>query len=89
MSRDWGNEAHQAGIRRLDLCEAWQYYNEGGQDDGELPPDTPDPSCAPFCGCETCVVREVLDAAWPIMVEAMRSGDFDEPPEPTKLTRVQ
>lgn len=39
----------------------------------------------PYCGCETCIVREVLDAAWPILEEAalaerlekldLRSGD--------------
>lgn len=23
--------------------------------------------CAPFCGCTTCLVREVLDAAWPAL----------------------
>lgn len=26
------------------------------------------PACGPWCGCETCVVREVLDAAWPVIV---------------------
>ena len=24
------------------------------------------PASAPFCGCQTCEVREVLYAAWPI-----------------------
>ncbi len=27
--------------------------------------DIPSPASAPFCGCETCVVREVLAGAWP------------------------
>lgn len=26
----------------------------------------------PFCGCDTCYVREVLDAAWPHLIEAAR-----------------
>jgi hypothetical protein len=23
----------------------------------------------PFCGCTTCIVREILDAAWPYLYE--------------------
>ena len=23
----------------------------------------------PFCGCDTCVVREIIDAAWPFLKE--------------------
>lgn len=26
----------------------------------------------PFCGCDTCEVREILDAAWPHLLEAAR-----------------
>ena len=28
-----------------------------------------DDLAGPFCGCGTCVVREVLDAAWPYIYE--------------------
>ncbi len=28
-------------------------------------------------GCHTCYAREVLDAAVPILIEAIRSGEFD------------
>lgn len=28
-------------------------------------------------GCDTCYVREVLEAAVPILLEAIRSGEFD------------
>jgi hypothetical protein len=27
--------------------------------------EVPSPAVGPFCGCETCVVREVLAGAWP------------------------
>lgn len=30
------------------------------------------PPLAPFCGCFTCMVREVLDAAYPYLREAAR-----------------
>jgi hypothetical protein len=26
----------------------------------------------PYCGCDTCIVREVLSAAWPHMLELAR-----------------
>lgn len=71
---DWGYKAHQAGMERLDLCDAWSYHNaemDGGEVTGEPPPTEPDPSCGPYDGCQTCVVREVLDAAWPIIEEAV------------------
>lgn len=28
-------------------------------------------------GCDTCTVREVLDAAIPILLDAIRSGEFE------------
>jgi hypothetical protein len=80
MGKDWGVEAHKAAEDRLDLCQAWLYFHENEDGYEEQEPAQPDPSSAPFCGCETCVVREVLDAAWPIIEAAIRSGDFDEPP---------
>lgn len=43
--------------------------------DGEedlLEADDPRAPCAPFCGCDTCIVREVLDAAWPHLMEVAR-----------------
>ncbi len=29
------------------------------------------PAWGPYCGCDTCVVREVLYAAWPIVVRSV------------------
>jgi hypothetical protein len=36
------------------------------------------PACAPFCGCDTCIVREVLWAAWEILEEAHRIAHEEE-----------
>lgn len=75
MSRDWGAQAQQAAEERVNLCNEWlEWYEEGG---GEAPrPELPDPSVAPYCGCQTCLIRESLDASWPIIEAGVRSGDF-------------
>ena len=74
MSRDWGLEAHAAAEAHLDLVQQWMDY----YDDGETPGGRPaqdDPAAGPFCGCETCIIREVLYAAWPIIEEATLAGE--------------
>lgn len=60
--RDWGLEAHQAAEAHLGLLWAM----ENGEGDG------PEETAGPWCGCETCVIREVLHAAWPYMIEAAK-----------------
>jgi len=77
--RDYGMEAQAAAEKHLNDCMAWLDYQES---DGvaeaygvSTTPGIPeglvvDPASAPFDGCDTCVVREVLFAAWPIMVES-------------------
>lgn len=72
---DWGLLAQEAAENHLYACDEWFDYEEG---DGERPAGEP-PSCAPYCGCLTCIIREVLSATWPILEEAVRSGDFDPP----------
>lgn len=48
--------AHKAGLERLEECAA------------VLLDDAPGENLeAPFCGCETCVVREILSAAYPFL----------------------
>lgn len=76
--RDWGLEAHDAAINHLDQCDAWLAYFDN--EDEEERPAGQDPASAPYCGCQTCLVREVLYAAWPIIEEGVRSGDFDPCP---------
>lgn len=77
-SKDWGVEAQRVAEAHLELLDQWMDYydNEHDPDAGVPRPDQPDPSSAPFDGCGTCVVRETLHAAWPVIEEAVRSGDF-------------
>lgn len=42
--------------------------------------DEPCECFAPFCGCDTCVVREVIDAAWPYLYRLAHHPDT-VPPE--------
>lgn len=64
---DYGALAQKAAEEHLTAC--WEAYwaEEECESLDELPES---PACAPFCGCETCVVREVLYAAWPIIEQA-------------------
>jgi hypothetical protein len=74
--KDWGYEAQQAAEAHLAVCAEWMDYYEEGEN--AEPPEGEDPSCAPYDGCDTCLVREVLHAAWPIIEKAVRSGDLDD-----------
>ena len=72
-ARDFGAEAQQAAERRLAYCNLvlWDYGE--GDEEGEPPPPGPgeEPAGA-YCGCDTCTVREILDAAWAPILEAVR-----------------
>jgi hypothetical protein len=56
--------AQKAGERRLAIGMA-TVYDEVEALGGLEPPADAGELCGPFCGCDTCIVREVLDAAWP------------------------
>lgn len=75
-SRDYGVEAQVAAEAHIVACWAWlnQEQDEAGD------PDAVDPASAPFDGCQTCEVREILYAAWPILVEGVANGELTEPP---------
>ena len=60
--------AQQAAEDRL--MEAWEFINE--ESDGA----TLD---AAFCGCETCVVREAITAAWPFLYQLAHHPDTQAP----------
>lgn len=75
-SVDWGWRAQQVAEAHLDTCNEWLSFYEEGEPEGQRPAGE-DPSIAPYCGCDTCIVREVLSAAWPVIEEGVRSGDFD------------
>jgi hypothetical protein len=68
--------AHRAAVAHLEACLAHldqQAEVDAGYLEAELLGE--DPSSAPFDGCEDCLVREVLHAAWPhLLAEARPSG---------------
>lgn len=71
LSKDWGLEAQRAAEARLAVL--WEILDEPDPETYEaLELHLDPPMEAPFCGCETCVVRETLTAAWPIIMEAAK-----------------
>lgn len=62
MKEDWGHVAHQQAQTHLNEC--FDALDEADFGDGEAGwPVT----AGPFCGCVTCIVREVLHVAFPIL----------------------
>lgn len=69
----WARQLQDAATAHLEACAEAEWLQEEAGDDFEI--DTP--AAAPFCGCTTCVVREVLVGAWPVierMVTAATTG---------------
>lgn len=56
---DHGHEAQKAAEAHLELLDEC-LFRENDQEE----PEWPD-SAGPYCGCQTCIVREVLWAGWP------------------------
>lgn len=52
------------------LMEGWQFVHDES-DGGTL--------TGPFCGCDTCVVREVITSAWPYLYELAHHPDTERP----------
>lgn len=69
-TRDYGYEAQQAAEKHLAAIQAAEEAAEELGDDLVNWPDTAGPWCG---GCDTCMVRETLFAAWPILLEAARA----------------
>ena len=58
---DWGVLAQKAAEKHLAACMEAMFAMDEGEEEVESP------ASATFCGCDTCIVREVLYAAWPIL----------------------
>ena len=52
------------------LFEAWEFEND--ENDGST-------LSGLFCGCETCVIRETLHAAWPYLYRLAHHPDTEVP----------
>lgn len=60
-------DAQAAGESRLvDVNERWSREMDGDDTAWD------DYVGVPYCGCETCLVREILSAAWPALSRAAR-----------------
>lgn len=58
--------AQRAAEIRLAAASDMLFHDEEGEPDGLDHPEWDEVS-APYCGCDTCIVREVIDAAWPYL----------------------
>jgi hypothetical protein len=69
VSTDFENEPgpdiQAAAERHLELVWAAHYAQEDAEDGVIIP----SPAAGLFCGCETCVVREIIAGAWPRIEE--------------------
>lgn len=70
---DYGLEAQKAAEAHLAACQ--EAFWDWEEPDPDEPEQKESPASAPFCNCDTCIVREVLFAAWPIVYEAVKE-DF-------------
>lgn len=59
--------AQSAAEVHLVACEDYLLDAEAG-----IPSNKDNPAVAPYDGCPSCVVREVLFAAWPYVLEIAR-----------------
>lgn len=64
---DAGAAAHAAAQAHLDACHAAEEAYDQALADGTDTTGIDTPASAPFDGCETCEVREILYAAWPVL----------------------
>lgn len=66
LTDDLAYRMQQAAERHLDECWEAYYAAEEEPDPDKWPPS---PAIGPFCGCQTCLVREVLHAGWRVFEE--------------------
>jgi hypothetical protein len=56
-------EAHKAAEEHLAAC--WQWMEGEESEEGHEEPMVEPDQAGPFCGCQTCEIREILHAAEP------------------------
>lgn len=64
---DYGLLAQKAAEEHLDACYEAMWKAE---EEDDFAVDSP--ASGPFCGCETCVVREVLHASYEFLILALQ-----------------
>jgi hypothetical protein len=73
-ANDHWAKAHEVALDHLNKCFSILLDDEDDEFDE-------DDACAPFCGCETCVVREVLYAALPHIERHLNKVYLEEIPD--------
>jgi hypothetical protein len=71
-TRDFEAQVQRKAEAHLDECFEALYE---GDDTGTFENDSP--AFAPFCGCTTCIVREVLMSVWDDLVDEIKGVDRD------------
>lgn len=87
LEEDYGVQAQRAAENHLQSCNEWMEYYDEGESGGAERPAGDDPSFAPYDGCETCVIREALFAAYPVLQEGI-TADAQEEIERAHLLRI-
>lgn len=73
-------EAQRAAEARLTAANEWLWLDEEGEYAGDHDDAREGAELAgPYCGCDTCLVREVLDAAWPHLYRMAHDPDVEVP----------
>jgi hypothetical protein len=67
-SSDPSERAQELAERHLAACQEALWSEDAGE--AEV---AESPACGPFCGCDTCIVREVLYAACPAIEAGVRA----------------
>lgn len=67
---DYGVKAHLVAENHLRAIWGHEFLLSEGDEPGEHP------AFGAWCGCTTCIVREVLMAAWPVFEEYVSSGAY-------------
>lgn len=64
QERDFEVVLQRACENHLAACNEALFEEGEVKDIDDAPPS---PAFGPFCGCDTCVVREILHVAWPMI----------------------
>lgn len=71
MSDDFETRVQRKAEQHLADCNEAAWWDETGEEGP--PPESP--AFGPYCGCDTCIVREVLSVCWEEMrAEAQREA---------------
>ena len=76
-STKWAEILQSGTEEYIDSLNSWHVFGEDKDEDGQdiLEPSTL--SGIPYCGCDTCYIREVLSYATCKLLEGIRDGKIE------------